>query len=541
MIIPSRWFSGLAATLLLGAHVLGADPSATTPFTPDRSAPDGGIQAAIDGRSRAGGGVVQLPAGEFALTRYLFLRNGVTLRGAEDGTTILTVANPPRQRRLLALDKAAATAAVEGDLSGLRTGMTVCIFSGGAETWSGHLGYPTIGRIEGNSLAFSETDKNTFIRSTNARPYLLYGNLTRLAAETVPGATSIRVTDPGIGAPGRALTFSGKGDQWDFHYNAITAVTGDTFYLDRPLTVTAPTGSLVKLAFALVTAEFQAGIGLENLTLRGIRAPGYRADWGGFLLAAFHSRDCTNVTLRNVTVEDWNGDGISIQGGARALVDRCTALRNGGHGFHPGTGLKGGLLTNLVSGGNAGDGVYYCWHNEQVDVVDSVLTNNGANGVGGLGIPGDMRCTVARNRIENNGKAGIEVMGGPDAHNRILGNTIRNNSRSKPGAWPGVALFAIYQEGSSGCLVASNTIENTIEPTTQWVGIEERHATPSALFSNRADKATGLMLSDRNTIHSNTLRGHTTADIVVAGPLTSVAAGQGVVKPAAPVSPENPK
>lgn len=528
------WFPGLAVAAMLASPLQAA-------FAPDRSAPDCGLQAAIDAASAKGGGVVDLPAGTFPLHRYLFLRNGVTLRGAGEGRTILTVANPPQQRSLTALDRSNAVARAEGDLSGLRSNMTVCIFPGGPDSWTGGLGFPTVGSAGEGQVRFSGADKNTYIRATNTSPYMLFGNYTRLAADAVQGDRAIRVKDPAVGAAGRALTFNGKGDLWDYSCNVITAVTGDTFYLERPLNVSAPTGTLVKLAHALITSEFQSGIGVENLTLRGFRTPALRADWGGFTLAAFHTRDCTNVTLRNVTVENWNGDGISVQGGRNALVDHCSAFRCGGHGFHPGTGLTVGLLTNLVSGGNGGDGVYYCWHNDRVDVVDCVLTNNGNNGVGGLGIPGDIHCTVARNRIENNGASGILVLGGPDSGNTIAGNLIRNNSRNKPGTLPGIAIYAIYQEGSSGCLVVSNTIESTSEPATQWIGIEEKHAKASTNFASRADPATGLMLADRNTILSNTLRGHRTADIVVAGPHTKVGEGQGVVTQATVTATDAPK
>jgi hypothetical protein len=528
------WLTGLAIAAMLASPLYAA-------FAPDRSAPDCGIQTAIDARSREGGGVVLLPAGEFAVSRYLFLRHGVTLQGAGEGKTILTVANPPKMRRLLGQDKETKMLDVEGDLSSLRPGMTVSLLTGGLNTWSGHIGYPTVASVSGQHVALTNLDLNSGIRATNSNPYLLFGHVTRLAEEAVPSNRWIRVTDPGICKPGHAFTLTGKGDLWDYHYNVMTAVTGDTVYLERPLTVTAPTGSLVKLAFALITSEWQERIGVESLTLRGIRTPTFKADWSGFQLAAFHTRNCTNVTLRNVTVENWNADGISIQGGAEALVEQCTSTGCTGHGFHPGTGLVTGLFTRVHSAGNGGDGLYYCWHNEHVDVVDSIFTNNGHHGVGGLGIPGDMHCTVARNLIADNGAAGVNVTGGPDSGNRVLNNTIRDNSRKKPGEWPGVTLYALYQEGSSGCLVASNTIESTLESPTQWVGIEERHSKPSAAFSNRADKATGLHLSDKNTILANTLRGHKTADIVVAGPRTTVGEGQGIVKHATVTTTDVPK
>jgi hypothetical protein len=517
------WLPLLAATSLHGA----APNAQNTPFAPVRGAPDCGIQSAIDARASQGGGVVQLPAGEFPLTRYLFLRTGVTLRGAGEGKTILTVGNAPSPHRITGQNLATGTLDVEGDLSSLRPGTTVCLLPYGPGTWAGHMEYPAVQSASGQTITLDTMAKRA--GAANQNPYALWGNVTRLAAQAIKGERTIRVTDPGVCKPGFAFTLNGDGDMWGYHYNVVAATTGDTVYLDRPLTVTAPTGSLVNLAFAMITSEKQERLAVEDLTLRGFRTASFQAHWSGFQLAGFHTWACSNVTLRHVTVENWNGDGISIQGGTKALVDSCTARGCAGHGFHPGTGLKTGLFTNILSTGNSGDGVYYCWHNDGVDVVDSVLTNNGSHGVGGLGNPGDVHSTVARNLIADNGLAGIHVYGGPSSGNAIVGNLIRNNSRRKPGDWPGVALYALYQEGSSGCRVAGNTIENTVMPETQWVGIGEQHAKADARFLKNADPATGLFLSDHNCIISNQFRGHKTADILVAGPHTTVGEGQGIV------------
>ena len=492
----------------------------------DRSATDCGLQKAIDSLDGKAA-ILEIPAGEYPLARYLFLRSGVTLRGAGAGKTVLTVRNPPRFSLITAKDDAQRTLILE-NADGLTPGSLLCIFANGRSTHRNHRIHSRVTAVSGSTVTLTnDLGKLQLTR----KPYAVWGYQVRLAAPAAKGDTTVRVDDPSLGHPGDAIAMSGPGDTWDHHYNVIRSIAGNTFTLERPLTIAGKPGDPVAFVFAMITAEGQTNIGVENLTIRGYVTESLAAPWAGFMLGGIHTCNCSNIVIRNVTVENWNGDGISIQGASNVLVSACQAIGNFGHGFHPGTGMKKSRFEKLTSLRNDGDGFYFCWSNNETDLYDSVLQGNHGSGVGGLGNPHDNHCTIAGNTIEDNGECGIHAYGGDPSGtaNVIRGNVIRNNSRNKPGEYPGIALYAIPTESCLKTTVEGNRIESTSTPATQKVGIEERHATPSPAKKTHADLATGLLLSDQHTITGNKFSGHETADIIVAGPNSVVGDDQGKI------------
>jgi parallel beta-helix repeat protein len=515
----------LAALALALAAARAADPVSAAPFL-DRAAPDCGLQKALDSLKDKGG-VLLLPEGEFPIHRYLFLPSGVALRGAGQDKTVLAFGSPPSVFPIVESDPATNSVTVEGDPSGLRPGNLVIAMPHGRSTHPVHRRYGTVVAVEGKRVRLEGLECKF---NPVTKPWLVAGRFTRVAEEGAKGASALKVTDPSVCRPGWALTLSGKGDDWDHHYNVIASVQGNTLQLERPLTVTATTNTLVWLNHAMITAEKQDNLGVEDLTIRGCATPETVAPWGGFLIAGIHFTKCGNPAIRRVTIENWNGDGFSVQGGTNAVVERCVARNNLGHGFHPGTGLQVGRFSDLQSLTNGGDGLYYCWHNFKVDTLRCVLKANRGSGIGGLGNPGDHECTVADNTIEDNDLAGIHAYGGWNTANVIRNNTIRNNSRAKAGKWPGVAIYAIYQEPSFNTTVCSNVIESTLPEPTQLVGIEEQPAAADPRFAKTMNPVYGLFLSDSNRFFANQVKGHATADLVVAGPNTLVGDGQGKVE-----------
>ncbi|MCG3147129.1 MAG: hypothetical protein PCFJNLEI_00566 [Verrucomicrobiae bacterium] len=528
MHLLERWVSGWVILLALGAATFASAATeesvvSAAPFI-DRAAADCGLQKAID--SLAGKtAILEIPAGEYPLARYLFVRSGVTLRGAGTGNTVLTVRNPPRFSAITAKDEGQRTLTLY-NADSLTSGSRLCLFVNGRATHRVHRLFPTVTAVAGNTI----TVTNDLKRLQLARqPYAVWGYETRLTAAAAKGDTTIEVDQPALAQPGYAIAMSGPGSTWDHHYNVVRSIAGNTLTLDRPLTITGKTGDPVAFVFAMITAEGQTNIGVENLTIRGYVTDKFAAPWAGFMLGGIHTFNCSNIVIRNVTVENWNGDGISIQGASNVLVSGCQSTGNFGHGFHPGTGMKKSRFEKLTSLRNDGDGFYYCWSNNETDLYDSVLKGNSGNGVGGLGTPGDNHCTIAGNTIEDNGESGIEVIGGKNSYNVIRGNVIRNNSRKSPGKSPGIALNAIWAEPCLNVTVESNRIESTTSPATQKVGIEERHQKPREDRKAKADPETGLFLSDQHTITGNKFSGHETADIIVAGPRSVVGEDQGKI------------
>jgi len=526
--------SALALTIVLLSRCAGAGEAAVVDASKliDRSLADCGIQKAIDSLP-AEGGTVELPEGRFVLERYLFLKTGTTLRG-KGARTILAVGEP-ETRRNVAHDVASGSAEVplEGDLTGLRPGMLVYAWRFRVPSWMGYIKHARVKEVRGQTVVLEEPAKYELLKRNQAQ--ISWGLTTALAAPATKGEKSIQVEHPWLFKPGFALALSGKGDLWDHHFNVVTAVEGATLTLERPLTVDAPKGTLVEHAYCAVTADGQEHIAVESLAIEG---------WPGdekpvvsrFYFSAIHTVRCSHVAIRDVEVRDWQADGISIQAGKDARVERCTALRNRGHGFHSGTGFTDGEWVDLKAIANGGDGFYYCWHDVNVNVRRGVLSENHGHGIGGLGNPGDRQCLVEDNTIEGNGAAGICINGGMASGSVIRDNTIRDNSRAKAGQWPGIALFASAEDARAYTL-ENNTIESTLEEPTQHVGIEERHGTPVRREVERdGKKVVETRIADENIIRGNKLSGHKTADIMVVGQATSCeanAAANVVRKPAA--------
>lgn len=486
--------------------------------------PDCGIQAVIDEAAAAGGGTVVLPAGQFPLSRSLVLRSGVTLQGK--GADTVLAAAVDEHRATLAADCAAhaTTIELEGDLSTLEPGRMLDLWPNGRATHPRARKQAVVKSVSGTTITL---DAPFGPAARKERAFVAWGLRTTLATAARAGEQSVRVADPSVFRPGAGIKLTGPGDVWDHHWNWVERIEGDTLHLAWPLTVSPAAGSIAQRMHSLITAEGVEGVGVEDLVLEGFEDPRKPAG-GSFYLAALHTHETRKIVVRRVIVRDWHSDAFSFQNGGDLVVEDCTAARNYGHGFHPGTNWKGAEFVRITSENNASDGFYYCWHNHHVNVRDSKLTGNGGHGVGGLGNPGDIGNVVVGTLIEGNGLAGVEFSGGGKDHgNTVMGSTIRDNSRNDPGKFPGILISALWVESPSGAVVRDNVIESTLTEPSQWVGIEERHATPLAGKEDRADPATGLLMVDASTIEGNRLRGHKTADIVIRGRTTKAMGNEG--------------
>jgi len=514
-----RGFPGALATILVavqGWAWSAEQPTVDASAFINRSLADCGLQKAIDSL-QPGGGVVELPAGRFVLERYLFLKSGTTLRG-EGKKTILTIGKPETRRSVARDVKSGSTEIpVEGDLSGLKQGMITYAWRFRVPSWLGYIKPYRVKQIRGQTVVLEKPCKYDLLRRNQAQ--LSWGLTTALAAPAKKGETSIEVEHPELFRPGYALALSGKGDIWNHHFNVVTAIEGNTFALERPLTVDAEKGTLVHHAYCAITADGQENIAVENLVIEGWPSE-EKPICGRFYFSGIHTVRCSNITIKNVEVRDWHADGISIQAGKNCRVEHCTATRNRGHGFHSGTGFTHGEWLHLQSIANGGDGFYYCWHDVKVNVRGCILRNNRGHGVGGLGNPGDRECIVEGNTIEGNGRAGICINGGMVSKSIIRKNTIRDNSRGKAGQWPGIALFA-SAEDARAYTVEHNVVESTLKEPTQWVGIEERHGKPIRReVERKGKKVIATKIADENVIRKNKVSGHKTADVIVVGPKT---------------------
>jgi len=483
----------------------------------DRSLGDCGFQKAIDAAGGAGGGIVQLPPGRFTMERYLYLRSGVMLKGKGRRTILAT----GRSETLAALETDAPQGVSEVRLTsrpgGLKPGMLVFLWPDSEGERRGETLYYKVKEIRERTILIDKPNKHALLLKN--RPHVSWGLHTYTTAPLVKGSREIKVAHPELLAPGHAVKLTGKGDMWNHHFNVVTDIEGDTLALERPLTIEGKE-SLVQHAFAMITADGEKNIGVSDLVIEGwIGRENPR--WVGldFCLGAIHTARCDDIEIRNVEVRKWHSDGVSIQAGKNALIDNCATINCYGWGFHAGTTFTNAEFTNLKSIGSGRDGFYYCWRCKNVNVRNSLIAESRGSGIGGMGDPGDRELTVEGNTIERNGRAGILINGGgEDSQSVIRNNTIRDNSRAKRGDWAGIAIYP-SGEKAQGYLIEGNTIASTLPDPTQLIGIEERNGDPvKAEVWSAGEKVTRERIADRNTIRGNKFNGHSTSDIVLAGP-----------------------
>lgn len=144
-----------------------------------------------------------------------------------------------------------------------------------------------------------------------------------------------------------------------------------------------------------------------------------------------------NIEMRNLTVRNYNGDGISFQACVNTCVENSFIHGNKGSGLHPGSGSVGFIMRRIVSTGNEHDGLYYCLRvsyslceaclfekNKRNGIsighadTDAIIRNNTISNNGGFGLitrhdaagsSGD-RTLIYENVFQDNGGEGAEVM-----------------------------------------------------------------------------------------------------------------------------------
>ncbi|HYF61441.1 MAG TPA: right-handed parallel beta-helix repeat-containing protein, partial [Herpetosiphonaceae bacterium] len=241
-----------------------------------------------------------------------------------------------------------------------------------------------------------------------------------------------------------------------------------------------------------------------------------------FYIGAINFVYCDRATISNVIVRYWHSDGISLQTCNNSTITDTASNQNRGHGFHPGTGSNYLEFVRITAIGNlgftgrgtAGDGLYYCWGNQFVNIRQSTFNDNAGAGVGDVG-GGDTNNTffdynnvIEDSVMERNGKAGIDITGGSAAANTIIQrNIVRDNNKLKTGQ-AGIMISA-KKGHAQRFTVSANTVESTASTPTQLVGIQEINPN-------------GTYATDYNIIRDNVVRNHSQANIVSVGPNTTL-------------------
>ena len=214
---------------------------------------------------------------------------------------------------------------------------------------------------------------------------------------------SVVVKDASGFVVGDGITISSKcidggtGTQTTLH--TITGVEGNRLSLGSLPRVNHWLGNDAKVTstHSLIDIQKASDILIKNLRLEGNSAQTEKLD--GNFGAAIFMQDCENVQVRDVTINDWNGDGISWQIGHDVQVENCTISDMAVLGLHPGSGSQRPVICNNTIS-NCDIGIFWCW-----GVCNGIAENN---------------------QIANSKKHGIST-GHRDNDNIIRGNTISNS------------------------------------------------------------------------------------------------------------------
>jgi len=246
----------------------------------------------------------------------------------------------------------------------------------------------------------------------------------------------------------------------------LVARNGNRFKLDRPLrknlwVAGEPTCSTL---FPIFRGENIEDVVIENLTLDGNRTnnDNLNGNYGGCIWL----QDCNRITISDLTVRNYNGDGISWQICHDVVVQRCHSLNNADLGLHPGSGSQRPVIRDNKLERN-GIGVFWCWgvkfglaeNNRILDSVKHGMTI-GHN---------DTDNVIRNNEILRSGIGGIlfrdDQRGKDFWANR---NVIENNRIVDSGAEEGIAIDVSGQ--TKDVVIAGNEISDSRQPA-QRVGI----------------------------------------------------------------------
>ena len=516
----------LMCALAVGAASAFAEPAPIdAAIHIDKTLADCGIQRAIDEAAAApGGGVVTLPEGTFELRSGLVLKSKVQLVGAGMDKTILMPA-----RRVQRLDVVKQCPTKDDDTiylkeipEGLDVGSAVMCAGRYPPSWYGSPRPAYVTAVDREAKTVKLTGPYGLNTMKPGVGYLTFGVSAALEKSIAKGDTEIVLKNASLLKAGDEIAI-GQPDNESMKAHAfVKEVKGNTLVLESPTEIDFEAwpeqkkignlkyAALIWLVFPAVHGRNVHDAAVRDLTIQGHGFETVRPMITRYTLSGIHIFNGKNIAYERVAVRDWPSDGFSLQTGTTCTVIDCEATGNVGNGFHPGTGLTHTLFERCLAKNN-GTGLYFCWHNGFHVMRDCKFIENRGGGITGLGNPGDRNNTIEKCEISRNGGVGIDINGGVISNNVIRDNVIENNSRAAPGKHPGILLGA-QVEDARAYTITGNTIRDTQEKPTQFVGIEEKGG-------KRGKKTT---YADENVIKGNTFAGHKTADIIVVGPKTVV-------------------
>lgn len=217
---------------------------------------------------------------------------------------------------------------------------------------------------------------------------------------------------------------------WNVSTAYVTDIYENTIYIDKGLIrdYRSDRNGLVSNASSVIDILDAENVTVSKLTADGNRGENFFAD--GCNNAGILVLRSKNITIDNVHVKDFNGEGISWQITEIVTVKNSEISGSGNTGLHPGTGSPFTVIENNDIHHNDRDGLFICWR-----VFNSKVRGNRMHHNGRFGIctgHKDTDVVFSGNYIYENKSDGVNLRGERESNaphrNTFVKNIIENNT-----------------------------------------------------------------------------------------------------------------
>ncbi len=222
---------------------------------------------------------------------------------------------------------------------------------------------------------------------------------------------------------------------WNVSTARITDIKDNVIYIDNGLIrdYRSDKEGLVSNSTSVIEVIGAEDVTVSNLTVDGNRAENFFAD--GCNSAGIMIFKSKMVTVDNVHVKDFNGEGISWQITENVTVKNSEISGSGNTGLHPGTGSPFTVIENNDIHHNDRDGLFICWRVYQSQVLNNKIHHNGRFGICTGHKDTDVNFTG--NHIYSNGYDGVNLRGERESNaphrNTFTANIIEDNGTKEGG------------------------------------------------------------------------------------------------------------
>ena len=270
---------------------------------------------------------------------------------------------------------------------------------------------------------------------------------------------------------------------WNVSTAYITDIADNIIYIDKGLIrdYRADKNGLISNASSVIEAIDVENAVIYNLVTDGNRKENFFAD--GCNSAGILILRSKKVTVDNVHVKDFNGEGISWQITENVTIKNSEISGSGNTGLHPGTGSPFSAIESNNIHHNDRDGLFICWRVYQSQVSNNKIHDNGRFGI----CTGhkDTDVIFKLNHIYNNKSDGVNLRGErePNAPHR---NTFELNTIENNGTEGGGYGFSVNSPAKD-LILKDNFFKNSAKTQKAAIYIYKGGSTPK-LENNQFEK-----------------------------------------------------